>query len=214
MESISISDNLGGIRNEKLKNPKMLSRLFFQKALPVLILAIFSWLIFGPFTVAEEPILRNYLVFPLLIWLAFKYTWRGMINALFLYSAIAIWNTWQGHGIFGFADQTRLENFVPLLVYLAVIIFSGLFLKTLISKQELAEESLRKSENKFRTVADFTYDWEYWIDQDDKILYMSPSCERISGYRLEEYLADSSLLEKIIHPEDLDLVRGQAVKLA
>jgi PAS domain S-box-containing protein len=36
----------------------------------------------------------------------------------------------------------------------------------------IAEEALRKSEVKFRTVADFAYNWEYWIDPDGNMVYV------------------------------------------
>lgn len=62
--------------------------------------------------------------------------------------------------------------------------------------------ALRISEERFRTVADFTYDWEYWIDPEGRFVYVSPSCERISGYHPGEFRADSSLLEAITHPDD------------
>ncbi|MEI6388594.1 MAG: PAS domain S-box protein [Spirochaetota bacterium] len=65
-----------------------------------------------------------------------------------------------------------------------------------------ATEALRERENTFRTVADFAYDWEYWIEADGGYVYISPSCERITGYTREEFIADSFLLKKIIHPED------------
>ena len=45
-----------------------------------------------------------------------------------------------------------------------------------------AERELRESEEKYRTIADFTYDWEYWRGADGQYLYSSPACERISGY--------------------------------
>ncbi|MDP2854699.1 MAG: PAS domain-containing protein, partial [Smithellaceae bacterium] len=64
------------------------------------------------------------------------------------------------------------------------------------------ELALRESEEKYRTVADFTYAWEYWLAPDGKYIYVSPACERISGYRVEEFLQDSRLLEKITHPDD------------
>ncbi len=63
------------------------------------------------------------------------------------------------------------------------------------------EALLRDSEANYRTVADFTYDWEYWIDQ-GRLRYVSPSCERISGYRPDEFIADPGLLLRIVHPED------------
>ncbi len=65
------------------------------------------------------------------------------------------------------------------------------------------EQALRKSEEKFKTVADFTYSWEYWIDPDHNFIYISPSCERISGYKPEEFFKAPELLEKIIHPDDM-----------
>ncbi len=71
-----------------------------------------------------------------------------------------------------------------------------------ISASKRKDEELRRSEENFRTVADFTYDWEYWVGADGTILYMSPSCERVSGYTREEFLSDNRLLAKIVHPED------------
>jgi two-component system sensor histidine kinase/response regulator len=46
---------------------------------------------------------------------------------------------------------------------------------------------LRDAQTKYRTVADFTYDWETWNDDAGHWLYCSPSCERITGYRAEEF---------------------------
>ena len=65
-----------------------------------------------------------------------------------------------------------------------------------------AEENLRQSELKFRTVADFTYDWEYWIAPDGGILYMSPSSNRITGYQRDEFVNNPELLIDIIHKDD------------
>ncbi len=57
-------------------------------------------------------------------------------------------------------------------------------------------------ELKYRTVADFTYDWEYWIAPDGTIPYMAQSCERITGYKVEEFTNNPQLLLDIMHPED------------
>ena len=48
-----------------------------------------------------------------------------------------------------------------------------------------ADETLKKNEERFRIMADFTYDWEYWVGPDGQFIYVSPSCERITGYRAE-----------------------------
>ena len=52
-------------------------------------------------------------------------------------------------------------------------------------------EALRESEEKFRTVADFTYGWEGWVGPERNHLYVSPSCEGITGYGPEEFLVNS-----------------------
>ncbi len=74
-----------------------------------------------------------------------------------------------------------------------------------ISLQRKAERQLRKAEINYRTVADFTYDWEYWIDQDDNVNYVSPSSKRITGYRAEEFADRPELLEQIVVPDDRDI---------
>ncbi|MBI5248041.1 MAG: PAS domain S-box protein [Desulfomonile tiedjei] len=74
------------------------------------------------------------------------------------------------------------------------------------TQERAAEEALRGSEERYRTVADFTYDWEYWVDREGKLLYVSPSCERITGYSVLEFLNDPRLIESIVHPDDLDEV--------
>jgi diguanylate cyclase (GGDEF)-like protein/PAS domain S-box-containing protein len=75
-----------------------------------------------------------------------------------------------------------------------------------ISDRKRTEQALRESEERFRTVADFTEDWEYWLGPDGQFLYMSPSCHRLTGYGVSEFVQDPTLLEQLIHPEDRDLV--------
>jgi PAS domain S-box-containing protein len=75
-----------------------------------------------------------------------------------------------------------------------------------ITATKQAEEALRESEERYRAVADFTYDWEYWMALDGKFVYVSPSCERITGYRPEEFTLDPNLLITIIHADDRDKI--------
>lgn len=68
------------------------------------------------------------------------------------------------------------------------------------------ERSLRRSEENFRTIADFTYDWEDWRSPNGDYLYISPSCERITGYPCDAFLKNSTLTLDIVHPEDRERV--------
>ncbi|MGE5448838.1 MAG: PAS domain S-box protein [Bacteroidales bacterium] len=64
------------------------------------------------------------------------------------------------------------------------------------------EQSLKEAEEKYRTVADYTYNWETWLNNNGEYIYVSPSCKRISGYTVEEFIQDPALLIRITHPED------------
>ncbi|MBW1819923.1 MAG: PAS domain S-box protein [Deltaproteobacteria bacterium] len=89
------------------------------------------------------------------------------------------------------------------------LIAAGLILTSIIfllwvqwMKRRHAETRAHRSEVKYRTVADYTYDWEYWASFDGKFHYVSPSCERISDYTAQEFMDNPSLFRQIIVPED------------
>lgn len=79
-----------------------------------------------------------------------------------------------------------------------------------ITAQRQAKEEgiarLVENEERLRMVSDFTYDLEYWRGPDGDLRYISPSCERITGYPDTDFQADPSLLERIVHPEDRRMV--------
>ncbi|HOE42235.1 MAG TPA: PAS domain S-box protein, partial [Rhodoferax sp.] len=71
--------------------------------------------------------------------------------------------------------------------------------------EQLVEQrtaALHNAETKYRTVADFAYDWETWVDDAGHWLYCSPACERVTGYRAEEFLAHPALYVEITHEDD------------
>lgn len=71
-----------------------------------------------------------------------------------------------------------------------------------IIERKQAEDALRESEEKFRTLVNWTYDWEKWLDPQGNIVYTSPSCERITGWSPEEFISKPHLLMEIVHPDD------------
>jgi len=71
-----------------------------------------------------------------------------------------------------------------------------------IAKRKNVEDSLRKSETSYRILADNTHDWEFWVSPEGRFIYMSPSCKRIAGYDVEEFMADPDLIYRITHPDD------------
>jgi PAS domain S-box-containing protein len=72
-----------------------------------------------------------------------------------------------------------------------------------ITESKRMEEILRASETKYRIVADNTHGWEYWVNPEGQFLYTSPSCQKITGYEVNEFETDPKLLSRIVHPDDL-----------
>ncbi|MDD2540322.1 MAG: PAS domain S-box protein [Desulfuromonadaceae bacterium] len=74
--------------------------------------------------------------------------------------------------------------------------------ESLEQRVEARTAELLEREEAYRTVADYTYDWEYWMAPDGTLRYISPSCERHTGYYREEFQKDPALMERITHPDD------------
>ena len=74
-----------------------------------------------------------------------------------------------------------------------------------ITQQKEAEEEIRRSEKRFRTLTQNSSDLITLFSATGIILYQSPSIERILGYGQDETLGDNSF--DYVHPEDLDKVQ-------
>jgi len=87
----------------------------------------------------------------------------------------------------------------------AIPFFIATYWAALAGARKAAMAALRASEDRFRTVADFTVAMEYWVLPDGSLAYMSPSCEHLTGYTAAEFLHAPELLARIVHPEDRHL---------
>lgn len=67
--------------------------------------------------------------------------------------------------------------------------------------------TIEENERKFRIVSEFAYDFDFWVKENDEFVFMSPSCERITGYSRHEFMEQPDLLSTIIHPDDRDRYR-------
>jgi PAS domain S-box-containing protein len=185
-------------------------RRLVESILVVLGLIGFAWLLFGPFTVAEEPVLRNYMLFPILIWLAFRYSPRGMTSVLVLLAVIAIWYTLQGHGIFAFANQDVTEHLVAVQMLLCVVSFSSLFLSSTLTELKQAEESRRESEDKFKYVFDNSSVGKS-ITLPTGEINTNKTFADMFGYTREEL--QNKKWQEITHPDDIELTQRNVDQL-
>lgn len=72
------------------------------------------------------------------------------------------------------------------------------------TERRRVQEALRESEERYRMVAEFTFDWEFWINLDGSFRYVSPSAERVLGQPVGPTETAEELLRRVVHPEDLD----------
>jgi PAS domain S-box-containing protein len=106
-----------------------------------------------------------------------------------LYKELTLWEShrWYIVGILAFC---LVESFLVVVLVLSL------------RRRRKTLNDLVESETRYRTVANYTYDWEYWSAPDGRLLYVSPSCERITGYTHLQFIENPSLLREIIVPED------------
>ncbi|MFA6400629.1 MAG: PAS domain S-box protein [Salinivirgaceae bacterium] len=123
-------------------------------------------------------------------------------------SSILLWLIFVGLD-FSLLNKHTSQHDGHLLLTLLVILSGGIIAARVLiyyaERQLSTKYELIDNQIKFKTVADFTYDWEYWDGADNQLIYMSPSCERISGYTPQEFFADYTLIKKIVYPDDSGL---------
>jgi sigma-B regulation protein RsbU (phosphoserine phosphatase) len=79
---------------------------------------------------------------------------------------------------------------------------SGVIIYRTRQREHSAIVNLAKEQEKYRIVADNTFDWEFWIGPDGTVIYSSPSCRESTGRTAAEFYAEPDLLFRIVHPDD------------
>jgi PAS domain S-box-containing protein len=100
-------------------------------------------------------------------------------------------------------DSIRQKRQWPQEIQDRLRIMGEIFANTIVRRH--AEKKSEEAALRYRTVADFTYDWEYWQNPDGSLQYISPSCERISGYSVQDFMDNPALLQEIIVPQDKEI---------
>lgn len=117
------------------------------------------------------------------------------------------------HIIVGFAGSDYLKEWraevakmtVTAFLFFLVTLFSSWLVYRGWRSRNSIIRTLKEQESKYRTVADYTYEWEYWIGPDGAFQYISPACKRITGYDAEQFYEDPELFNRLLHHDDREL---------
>ncbi len=123
-------------------------------------------------------------------------------------------------------ESIQFEHFAaPLNKYYEVVAFSPqkylfatIFTDTTFKKN--LEKEIRKSSETFKTIADYTANWEVLFDNNGKILWTNKLVKEITGYSADEILEEKNIITKLIYNKDItkvartfrEILRGEKVK--
>ena len=102
----------------------------------------------------------------------------------------------------GVAEMLPATAAIALLVSALGAVLAWLMANAVSRETRAANQALAESELKYRTLADNTADWEFWVGPDEKAIYNSPACERVIGYSPAQLAADPGLFATVIHADD------------
>ena len=71
-----------------------------------------------------------------------------------------------------------------------------------ISSRKRTELVARMTDQCFRAIADYTYDWEVWVGPTGRVLWTNPAATRITGYTIKEIMAMSDYPAPVLYEED------------
>jgi len=73
-----------------------------------------------------------------------------------------------------------------------------------VSVRKRTELVTRMTNECFRAIADYTYDWEVWVGPTGRVLWTNPAVLRITGYNIKEITTMPDYPTPLIHEEDRD----------
>jgi diguanylate cyclase (GGDEF)-like protein/PAS domain S-box-containing protein len=110
------------------------------------------------------------------------------------------------------AASVILNSNVDMPSQLLILLLATIGAASLVAVIQLFAKALKQSQYRYRIVADYTYYFELWKKPDGSFNYISPSCERITGYKPEEFIKNPNLFYEMIYPDDRHLVFARCAK--
>ena len=123
------------------------------------------------------------------------------------------WLRLQGEraGFYGFEFGLALIATANVVVFTMLIWLTAVSLNRADTARRRTEDTLRDSERRFRALLEHSADSISMIDQNNRILHLSPAVAAVEGYAAEELIGRNGI--ENTHPDDLPLVQEIVRKL-
>jgi PAS domain S-box-containing protein len=172
------------------------------------ILGILTLLLFW---VLPESVQYPYILFPVLLWLAFRFGIREITGAIIYITLALIWLTLHHSGPFYQRTGGINQALLQLQLFLGILCISKLIVAATVYERRMAQNNIATSERRFRALTEKSSDAIALVDTDTKILYASPTAQQILGYTPFELQGMTGIT--LVHPDDIPGVERSLSKV-
>jgi len=71
-----------------------------------------------------------------------------------------------------------------------------------VSSRKRTELVAQMTDQCFRAIADYTYDWEVWVGPSGRVLWTNPAVKRVTGYSIKEIMSMPDYPGTVVHEQD------------
>ena len=75
-----------------------------------------------------------------------------------------------------------------------------------VTERKRSELAARMSEQCFRAIANYTYDWEVWVGPTGRVLWTNPAVQRVTGYTIKELTVMPDYPKPLVYEKDRDRI--------
>jgi len=75
-----------------------------------------------------------------------------------------------------------------------------------VSARKRTELVARMTDQCFRAIANYTYDWEVWVGPPGRLLWTNPAVQRVTGYSIKEIMAMPDYPSSVVYEQDRERI--------
>ncbi len=155
---------------------------------------------------------KELLIFPVVLFITFRYKVKGMALASPVLLVLTIWGTINKMWSFGASSISFEEQTLSMHLYLGITIMLFTIVGIVLKEKEMSEILIRKSELKFRQLSEKIRQ-VFWLRSKNELIYISPEYENIWGRTCQSLYDNPNSFLDSVYVEDYERVVNQFIKV-